>query len=370
MRTLLLSLFLLALYAFTLHAVQAQPVLESTTLVQLQNKRDDQRRYHVLDTYVEQLTPLFELTGENQTWDFSTLAYEDTSFGVPITYLSYREDLPGATHFSDATMVLLSADSTYTYMRLQQDGMYWLGVASDTFVVRAPRPYLFYKLPLTYQTSWSTTIDLDSLQFYGFDAYRDTTGLLTGDQIRIEWSVDGYGTLVTPAGSAPCLRLTQKFIYIGLSAPFPAELEVGRNVTFITPPDLQLSAFIAGGLKISTGFPPTYSIVPLSGYYATHTYTALTASESEFLPESFTLEAYPAPAREVAYVRVNLARGTPLTVHLYNLLGQKLSTMQKDWLPAGIHTLKLPLSDLAPGVYLLRVQTNTASRSTTLMHVR
>jgi hypothetical protein len=68
-------------------------------------------------------------------------------------------------------------------------------------------------------------------------------------------------------------------------------------------------------------------------------------------------------------VSVTLDRAAPLSADLYDALGRHVAALGRwDRVPAGVHTIDVRAGNLAPGVYLLRVQTDR--RVVTLTAVR
>lgn len=56
-------------------------------------------------------------------------------------------------------------------------------------------------------------------------------------------------------------------------------------------------------------------------------------------------------------ISFNLSQATHVTLQLFDLLGRKVLTLDKGFLPAGQHLLRWDGSNLASGVYLLRLKT-------------
>jgi hypothetical protein len=59
--------------------------------------------------------------------------------------------------------------------------------------------------------------------------------------------------------------------------------------------------------------------------------------------------------QQVGTVAVDLPQAAPVTIALYNLLGQRVQVLHTGDLPAGMHTMPLPTKDLASGRYFLRL---------------
>jgi hypothetical protein len=155
--------------------------------------------------------------GAGQTYDFTTVAYQ-VSFWASQEYLSSPAGVPlgDDAHLAQANLVIKQlisktgvpvgdeADSSsWSFHKLQSDGFYQLGMAMPADLNEDGTPevlafkyvpaLLATKFPLTFGTAWNQVVTLQS-PFYS-------------QQVTNTYEVDGWGTLVTPAGSAPCLRL-------------------------------------------------------------------------------------------------------------------------------------------------------------------
>ena len=74
--------------------------------------------------------------------------------------------------------------------------------------------------------------------------------------------------------------------------------------------------------------------------------------------ESFTLDgSYPNPVRARATVGFTAAESGPVTLRLYDVLGREVRTLVDATVDAGAHTVRLDVTGLASGVYVLRMQT-------------
>jgi hypothetical protein len=79
----------------------------------------------------------------------------------------------------------------------------------------------------------------------------------------------------------------------------------------------------------------------------------------EAAPASFTggLRAvYPHPVGREATIEVVLMQSGPLTLRVYNVLGQEVGRIFEGFLPAGTHQLRWQPEALPAGIYLLQLQ--------------
>jgi len=74
-------------------------------------------------------------------------------------------------------------------------------------------------------------------------------------------------------------------------------------------------------------------------------------------PDSYTLEQnYPNPFNPTTNIGFKLKNSTDVTLSVYNMLGQKVRTMNLGKMSAQHHTVKFNGSDLSSGVYIYRLQ--------------
>jgi hypothetical protein len=80
------------------------------------------------------------------------------------------------------------------------------------------------------------------------------------------------------------------------------------------------------------------------------------------LPVEFSLsQNYPNPFNPSCMIRYGLPQGSPVTLALYNLLGQRIAVLDEGMKPAGYHEVSFSASGLASGVYLYRLEAGSFS---------
>lgn len=93
------------------------------------------------------------------------------------------------------------------------------------------------------------------------------------------------------------------------------------------------------------------------------------ANEGEIASAALDLApSYPNPFREATTVRYHVPGNEPVTLTVYNVLGQRVRTLVDGVRPAGWHEARLDAADLPSGVYFYRLTagTQTLSRRATL----
>ncbi len=99
--------------------------------------------------------------------------------------------------------------------------------------------------------------------------------------------------------------------------------------------------------------------------------TPVGAEAGAGLPAALALDAVaPNPVRGRADVRFHLPEAMTARVSVYDALGRHVATLLDGSLGAGTHETRLDADGLAPGVYLIRLEAGTESRTTRAVVVR
>jgi hypothetical protein len=105
----------------------------------------------------------------------------------------------------------------------------------------------------------------------------------------------------------------------------------------------QYSGYIAGATRTEDGFPLSLK----------------EARSSISPPEKFELKQnYPNPFNPTTVISWQLAVGSEVELSIYNLVGQKVSTLVSEWQNAGYHQVEWNAAGFASGVYLCRLETD------------
>ena len=80
---------------------------------------------------------------------------------------------------------------------------------------------------------------------------------------------------------------------------------------------------------------------------------------SDIQPEKFTLyQNYPNPFNPTTVISLQLAVSSQVKLEIFNLTGQKITTLLSASLPRGSHSVEWDASEVASGVYLYRLEAN------------
>jgi predicted GH43/DUF377 family glycosyl hydrolase len=80
--------------------------------------------------------------------------------------------------------------------------------------------------------------------------------------------------------------------------------------------------------------------------------------DNSIIPEGYSLDQnYPNPFNPTTTIEISVPKSEYVTLKIYNLLGQELSTLVSDKLQAGYYKFSWDARELASGVYLYKMQT-------------
>ena len=292
--------------------------------------------------------------GANRTWDFSGL-----SFGEGITAISDVVAPPvlgsDDPYLAEADLILRTAiagaDSVaFSFYDTDADALALRGLAAEGEIDGAPGVVLLkfvptnrlYAFPLAFGTTWDDTYDF---QLSGVP-----------EQIRIEETVEnevvGWGTLVTPAGSADALMLSARTLQTVrvVSTDPDTSFVVGEDssyaITYVTQTGLAASIELDGEGNVEGG---SYSVL-----------MPATASEPGAAPGAALLAAaYPNPIRRSAGQAVTLdfapATSGAVRIEVFDVLGRTVATVLDETRPAGPQQASWQPDGLPAGLYLLRL---------------
>ena len=86
----------------------------------------------------------------------------------------------------------------------------------------------------------------------------------------------------------------------------------------------------------------------------------LTGVKDKEIPEAFALrQNYPNPFNPSTRIRYDLTRATRVSLKVFNMLGQEVTTLVDEMQEAGYRSVEFQTSGMASGVYLFRLQAGT-----------
>lgn len=83
--------------------------------------------------------------------------------------------------------------------------------------------------------------------------------------------------------------------------------------------------------------------------------------------DPIVLSVYPNPVVEVANVRFSIERSQQITLDVFDILGRPVIHRDLGSASSGEHEIALDVSDLAPGLYMVRLTGDAGARATVRM---
>jgi FG-GAP-like repeat/Secretion system C-terminal sorting domain len=142
-------------------------------------------------------------------------------------------------------------------------------------------------------------------------------------------------TLTVPA-AAP----SGEYVFTGIVG-YPGNLNLQESSSF---------TFEKEGTQRGTGF-----VFNPDEWQTTGSFAGDLDQPDASVPDVFALQApYPNPFNEMTTLRIDLPVASELTVDVFNITGQRVTTLSRGQHTAGQHTLTLNGSDLASGLYFVQ----------------
>lgn len=308
-------------------------------------------------------------TGEDQTWDFSAYAIEDSILGTgTLDFLSEYTGKPGANidHFKQAAfMIEVNIEGSfevegnteegtftnYSYNAINENGFLDFGtVSTNSFfegvITGCNVPEIpVYPLPLTFNDT--TPIIWNYTRNFTTDANCNVNNEVT--EYSVEAEVDGYGTILIGNNSIPVLRISETqtnnqsgIIFTSITARFINSQ--GNEVASVSiAEDPFLEGYTADSGEIQVVLSETVSV----------------SSEIESdLPQSVKLDQnYPNPFNPTTQITYQLDNPSEVTLSIYSITGQKVGTLiNGEFKQAGEYSVSFNASNLASGIYIYRLR--------------
>lgn len=297
------------------------------------------------------------MAGADQTWtldtvEIDTALFSTWSFEAPEN-TPYADSFPGANFvqiFVIDTLGIRSAN--YNYAQITGSEYISIGnVSESSFFTLTDTSFSFMSdtvaiFPLTFESEWTTTT-VDSFDSFGStQVFYDTT----------ENVVDGYGSVVVPAGTFECLRLQtiSRSTTINKQGGTPVDTASSIDVAYIwIAKDAFLSATMDGpegssdpNFTTASSFTRLFAggrvdtmVTDTSGTDTTMTDT--TGTDTMSTPLSSLLEIVedvelsPNPAVGELTISFRVPDKMPMDVAIYDLRGRKVHTVTSGTLLPG-----------------------------------
>ncbi|MBL0063277.1 MAG: T9SS type A sorting domain-containing protein [bacterium] len=293
-------------------------------------------------------------SGSNQTWNITSFDYTQDGGG---TYV-LPSSTPYAATFPSATHCVTAGDNTWSYYRVANDGLYFVGFVAlaDTLeIIQDPEPdALVLRFPCTMGTNWTTVIRI---------TYEILPGFVMTTVDSSTNTVDGWGNLTAPGWTEAALRASSHgYLSSYMNGQPLGEATESWSYMWVTQngnrgasysnPDATGPGFTTGEVGYTTT--GTVDVDPIRGPVA----------------ENFKLsQNYPNPFNPNTTLPIELAKSAKVELTIYNEVGQVVSTMSYD-LSAGQHNLPIDGSAWSTGSYFANVKAGDEAQTTRMLLVK
>jgi hypothetical protein len=281
--------------------------------------------------------------GANQTWTFTN----NTWTSVEQHSVLNPSSTPYAASFPTANRAELSHTSDgdiYQYELLTASSLAELGTGTVDTVIVFPANFNVISLPVTYQSAWTSVNHIESSM--------GGITVLTSDSVI--QTVDGWGTVVTPYGSYPCLRV---FSHVFVTMSMQGIPIMSFSFYAYSWADQQARMIVTCTSRMNASSPTfTSGTIDILG--------APLAAEPERGPVANRFEVgqnYPNPFNPTTTIPVTLDHNSNVSLDIYDITGQLISHESSD-MPAGTHEFSVNGARWASGLYFARVTAGEQSR--------
>ena len=324
----------------------AQIVIQESALTSLIGTEQTTTSFTVTNSAA--LQAIIDASGASQTWDFAALTITDT-LTITQNFIALPATLPGSGEaaFADADFAInVEADTGNVYVYQGIDGgnhvSYGTTIVADIdddgtddeLTTTNSPPSVIDVFPIQYQDTWS---DSTSLVF---------GGIFTSSIIITETVVDGWGTLVTPGGSQPALRINRSRRTYNPSVP-GVEV-INTQLTFVAASGVSATIVLdAAGALITAEY----------SEFGEDTGTDVERIDAT-VPTAFSLtQNYPNPFNPSTQIAFSLPEPSEVKLTVYSITGREIATLADGLHGAGTYEVSFDASQLASGLYLYKLET-------------
>jgi len=291
--------------------------------------------------------------GPNVTWvytDITNLGPAGTIEGIDPSVA------PNGNLFPQCNVALSWNDSTYTYVMVDESGIYYvgnqlsLGIYNVLYNYSDPRKFM--EFPFTFGGSFS-------------DAYKGTS-TAEGVEIRVTASsivtADAYGTLILPSGTFSNVLRT-KTIDTEIDSIF-----IGGTFLMLVPASRTQYSWFS---QNSHG--PLFSMEIINAMGETDTVCYYLKEEAGIPDPGASIQdmkIYPNPAEDHAYVEFIPAAGQTYSLSLVNQVGQEVRTMEITGAPGKQLRKKIDLGTMHAGIYFVKLRCDCGKQLTRKLVIR
>ncbi len=272
-------------------------------------------------------------SGPSAVWNFSGLT---TTGGDTLAYDSCAAT-PYCDSFPGSNLVSYNAGD-YMYAVKSTSGITAIGVASSLFTMHISGGKDVAYFPLTY-LSYHTDTSYLAIDGFSYQHHQDSM------------SYDAYGTLTLPTGTYPnVIRVHQTSIVTDSSFGFPTwTVSTTQTETYnwfdsgFHNPLLTITLDSANGNTVE---------------YFVH---GGPLSQKPVIAAAADLKVFPNPATNALNLSFELTDNTGASITLTDITGRTVAVVPAEQMKNGLNNIVIPVSDLAAGMYIARLNTHSGA---------
>ena len=307
---------------------------------------------------------LVDVIGEDRTWDISSLTFRDPA-PQPAYYSEPNESMPAAgdPRLHEANVVAVSdiESGTWTYQRLDETGHYLLARVTvadfdrdgrkDTLVATFDPISRVFPFPLAMGSTWADSTS-QFLEFRGSPPVPVET-------VVASHVVEGWGTLISPDGMAPALRIRTEAHITAAGG----QITTQRTIRVITPvPDDLLENTIYSS-RVEMLVDSVDSLLALQ-YVSLSASRPIRVEPQDPLAGSIHLGPnYPNPFRGTTTIPLHLGDAGHVRISVFDIIGRRVAELLNEALPPGAHRVTWNAGTASSGVYRILLETRTSAAS-------
>ncbi len=273
-------------------------------------------------------------SGANQTWDLSSLSTTSTAT-ISVVNTSTT---PQGNSFPNANLALSYGNSMFQYVKTSPTALQNMGLSNSTITMPYSNPEDLLRFPFTYNDTYSDTW---ATQFMsgGYMFYRSGTTTITAD---------GYGTLITPAGTytntlrISVLQTYQDSAYMGMP--------------YLISYTNQQYMWYREGLRGHIA--SLYSLTSSSSSNEGGTYVDITVGVDDLSSFNHSVSLSPNPTSDKIKIDFELNENKLIDIQIFNTSGQLVKKVQTNPLSKGLHSLTMDVDELSEGIYFAQIWTS------------
>ncbi len=306
----------------------------------------------------EAIKSLYDRSGADQVWDFTTLSYDEnfTSSGTLDISTSLEEaPLNDDSHFEQATHVMTAEFITdtlsfdlYSYHIFNDDELILLGSVmveegeTDPDFVNYNRPGdIEYQFPATFEDSWNFEYE-DEITFGSSSQISD---------ISVNIEIEGWGKVITEDGESDVLRIRRTETTEMEGFEFDS-----FEILFVEENGIEIASITGESELFGDGVDEG----TLGASVSSVTVGTPTSQEQiSELPKRMQLKQnYPNPFNPNTQITYNLPEASDVSLTVYSVTGEQVATLVDQPQSAGFYTVPFDASGLASGTYIYRLTAN------------